>query len=242
MKPKYIHEESVHNLTAPREVVPFVMELVRPKSILDIGCGTGTWLKVFEEKGITDYLGVDGEYVDRTMLKIPIDKFLPHELQNSFSLGRRFDLVISLEVAEHLSERYADVFVHSLAEHGDTILFSAAIPGQDGQNHLNEQWPEYWEKKFLNHGFYFHDVLRPKIWKNDKIDFWYRQNIFLLKKEKPVKGLFDSLALVHPELHLQTISNHQLYRKSLLEGKQGLRLSAQIFFNSLLFKFKNLLE
>ncbi len=240
MKPIYIHDQSVHNLSAPREVVPLIMELLQPKSVLDVGCGIGTWLKAFDESGITDYLGVDGEYVNRSMLKIPEDKFRPYDLQNSFSIGRKYDLVISLEVAEHLSESYADVFVQTLVGHGDFILFSAAIPGQDGQNHLNEQWPEYWEKKFLKHGFYFHDVIRPLIWSNELVDFWYRQNIFLVKKDKLVKRPFLTLSVVHPQLYQLKLRNEKEYSESLLEGRQGLRVSVIIFLNAIKIKIKNL--
>ena len=110
---QYDHTIANHNLVAPREVVPLVMELVKPQSVLDVGCGIGNWLKVFEEQGIGDYKGVDGSYLDKNLLKIPIHNFEARDLQQSFSLGRKFDLVVSLEVAEHLDERYADQFVHS---------------------------------------------------------------------------------------------------------------------------------
>ena len=45
--------------------------------------------------------------------------------------------------------------VATITKHGDAVLFSAAIPGQGGQDHLNEQWPEYWQKKFEVNGYYF---------------------------------------------------------------------------------------
>ena len=144
----YIHTEAIHNLSAPRVIVPIVLEMIKPNSILDVGCGIGTWLKVFEEYGVDDYLGIDGDYVDRSTLKISEKRFLPNDLRKRWSLNRKFDLVVSLEVAEHLPEEVADLFVSTLSAHGDTILFSAAIPGQGGQNHVNEQWPTYWQKKF----------------------------------------------------------------------------------------------
>ena len=133
--------------------------------VLDVGCGIGTWLKAFEECGVKDYLGLDGNHVNRSLLKIPAEKFRVQNLLESFRLNRKFDLVISLEVAEHLDEKISDQFVKGLVEHGETIVFSAAIPYQSGQNHVNEQWPAYWQQKFEKHGYYFHDVIRPKIWK-----------------------------------------------------------------------------
>ncbi len=127
MNTLYIHEENVHNLTAPREVIPIIMSITTPKSVLDVGCGIGTWLKVFEEHGIKDYLGVDGNYVDFKKLKISQEKFHTQDLREYWSLNRKFDLVISLEVAEHLPEANADQFVKILVEHSDSIIFSAAI-------------------------------------------------------------------------------------------------------------------
>jgi SAM-dependent methyltransferase len=173
------------------------MTMVNPASVLDVGCGTGTWLKAFEEQGIADYLGVDGNYVDRTMLRIPEKNFVAIDITKPFDLSRKFDLVLSLEVAEHLPPSVADTFVSTLVRHGTAILFSCAIPGQGGQNHLNEQWPAYWSKKFAAYGYYFHDSIRPMIWDNEKVEWWYRQNIFLVTQQKS-EAL--PLSLVHPRL------------------------------------------
>jgi SAM-dependent methyltransferase len=225
-------------MVAPREVVPLIMELVKPKSVLDVGSGTGTWLKAFEEAGVQDYCGLDGNYVDRSQLQIPAEKFMATDLSKPWTLNSKYDLIISLEVAEHLPESSADSFVKSLTLHGEVILFSAAIPGQGGQGHLNEQWPEYWEQKFSKHGFYFHDVIRPLIWDNEKVNWWYRQNIFLVNRNK--KNSTQALAKVHPELFKLKVNNELAYKESLSNGKQGLRTSAAIFFNALKFKLKNL--
>jgi SAM-dependent methyltransferase len=200
---KYIHDDVVHNFNAAREVLPLAMELCKPTSILDVGCGTGTWLKVAQELGIQDIQGVDGNYVDRNMLKISNNHFYPHDLNTPFSLNRKFDLAICLEVAEHLLPEAANDLVSSLTKHSDLILFSAALPGQGGQHHINEQWPSYWQKLFAEKGYEMQDVIRMKIWNNPKIERWYRQNIFLVvNKNHPLaKGENkDALSLIHPEL------------------------------------------
>jgi hypothetical protein len=225
-------------MVAPREVVPIIMNLIKPKSVLDVGSGTGTWLKAFEEAGIQEYCGLDGNYVDRSQMQIPAEKFMATDLNKPWTLGKKYDLVISLEVAEHLPESSADAFVESLVNHGDTILFSAAIPGQGGQGHRNEQWPEYWQRKFSKHGFYFHDVIRPRIWDNEKVNWWYRQNIFLVNRNK--ENSTQALAKVHPELFKLKVNNALAYKESLTNGKQGIRTSAAIFFNALKFKLKKL--
>lgn len=233
----YIHTEDVHNMTAPREVVPLVMDMVKPSSVLDVGCGTGTWLSAFEEAGIRDYLGIDGAYVQSTQLKIPAEKFKPVDLKAPWTLNRTFDLVVCLEVAEHLPQSSADMFVEALTCHADTILFSAAIPHQGGQHHINEQWPEYWQQKFAHHGFYFHDSVRSKIWSNEKVEWWYRQNIFLITRKQSEQPV---LPLVHPELFKQKMLNENAYHESLISGKQGMQLSAKIFFNAVWFKLKKI--
>lgn len=239
----YIHTEAIHNLSSPRLVVPIVLGLAKPKSVLDVGCGIGTWLKAFEENGVSDYIGVDGNYVDRSLLKVPDSKFIPHDLRKDWSLERKFDLVVSLEVAEHLPEQVADQLIKVLINHGDTILFSAAIPGQGGQNHLNEQWPEYWQDKFLQHGYYFHDVIRPLIWANQNIEWWYKQNIFLVKKNIKIESLpFNSLSVVHPELFSSHKKKEAEFYQSLVGGKQGYRLALKVLINSIKFSLKKIFK
>src|SRR6516162_10242963 len=94
-------------------IVPLVCDLVRPKSVVDVGCGTGEWLTTFAQLDVGDYLGVDAEQLDSALLRIPIDRFLAHDLCQPLNLSRKFDLAISLEVAEHLPEDCAETFVES---------------------------------------------------------------------------------------------------------------------------------
>jgi cyclopropane fatty-acyl-phospholipid synthase-like methyltransferase len=197
------------------------MELVKPKSVLDVGCGIGTWLKAFEENGVTDYKGLDGNHVDRSLLKIPKDKFQAQNLMEPWDLRRKFDLVISLEVAEHLNESASDLFVEMLVKHGETIIFSAALPKQEGQNHLNEQWPSYWQEKFEKHGYYFHDVIRPKIWFNPNVQWWYSQNMFLVTREKSDQPILN---MIHPVVFTERMT----LIENILSGEIGVAMSWQI--------------
>jgi len=158
-------------------VVPLVLELTRPASIVDVGCGTGTWLAVFAERGVEDVLGIDGPYVDRASLEIPQDRFLARDLASPFGLSRRFDLVVSLEVGEHLPERSAATFVEGLTALGPIVLFSAAIPGQGGTQHVNEQWPSYWAELFRRHDYVHVDCLRLRLWRDEAVARWYAQNM-----------------------------------------------------------------
>lgn len=151
-------------------------------SVIDIGCGAGSWLSVCQELGIKDVYGVDGEYVDCQRLLIPQDKFEPHDLSQPYIPLRKYDMAISLEVAEHLPESAADAFVQTLTRCSENILFSAAVPGQNGVGHINEQWPSYWVPKFQALGYQCDAYARFKFWHDEDIENWYRQNILLFKK------------------------------------------------------------
>jgi SAM-dependent methyltransferase len=209
----FFDSQSQGSRTSARAVIPIVRELVRPTSVLDVGCGIGTWLAEWIKQDVTDVLGLDGEYVDKTALVIEPAKFVPTDLQKRFSLGRKFDLVECLEVAEHLDEAYADLFIESLASHGDTILFSAAIPGQGGTHHVNEQWQSYWIEKFSRSGFKVYDVVRPRIWADPRIEAWYRQNIFLFSRDRVFEAPETFIDLVHPELW-KIATDHKAYYKA----------------------------
>lgn len=137
---QYLQEGSKRSA---EQIVPILLELIQPQSVIDVGCGTGTWLSVFCEHGIEDIWGVDGDYVQEEALEIPKDRFLSHDLTKPLALDRKFDLAISLEVAEHLPCDSAEAFVDSLTQLAPVILFSAAIPFQGGVGHVNEQWQEY---------------------------------------------------------------------------------------------------
>lgn len=196
----YFHDEQIHNTKAAEVIIPIVMELVKPSSILDIGCGIGTWLKVCKNLGIKNYFGIESHFVDSSKMLISLDKYLLHDLNTPIFLDKQFDLVISLEVAEHLGEDAAETFVETLIKHSKIILFSAAIPLQGGQFHLNEQWPIYWQKKFKKFGYEYYDIIRPLIWDNEKVDIWYRQNIFLvvhntIQLDYPI---YQNKNIIHP--------------------------------------------
>lgn len=205
-KPRYIHTSAVHNTRAAELILPYVFSLIPVKSVIDVGCGIGTWLKVCLDSGITDIKGIDGDYVNREQLVIPHSHFKSHDLETPLNLERKFDLVISLEVAEHLIPEAAGTFIDTLALHGDIILFSAATKEQGGQNHLNEQEPTYWEKLFNEKGYHYYDLVRPFFWQNEDIEWWYRQNTFLVSKKailaQPTSNAANGVKLyIHPELY-----------------------------------------
>jgi SAM-dependent methyltransferase len=192
-------------------IAPIVIELIGPRSILDVGCGRGTWLGAFRSRGVKDVVGVDGSHVGANDLEIPRDSFVAHDLLQPLKLGRRFDLTISLEVAEHLPPEIAPTFVAALVAHAPVVLFSAAIPRQGGAGHVNEQWPSYWCALFAQHHYVPVDVIRPAVWTDERVAFWYAQNTMLYvdpnARADVVARACDPvpppLDLVHPGLYLR---------------------------------------
>ena len=146
------------------------------KSVLDVGCCTGEWLRVFQNAGCGDIFGIDSPHIEDSWLVIPKDRFMRHDLDHPFDLKRQFQLVICLETAEHVQPASADVLVECLVRHGDIILFGAAIPGQGGAGHVNEQRPEYWVEKFALHGYRVVDCIRPLVWDVHMCEYWYQNN------------------------------------------------------------------
>jgi len=53
-----------------REIIPLILEVTQPCSIVDVGCGSGTWLSAFKEFEIEECLGIDGDYVEKEVLQI----------------------------------------------------------------------------------------------------------------------------------------------------------------------------
>ena len=207
--------------SSARRVVPEILRLVPIKSVVDVGCGVGTWLRVFQDCGITDFLGVDGDYVDKSSLEVPSDRFTPYDLQKPFHLDRTFDLAVSLEVAEHIPPERADDFVDSLVRLAPVLMFSAAIPFQNGNNHLNEQWPDYWAEHFRRRGYLPVDCIRRKVWSDPEVEPWYAQNTLVFVKEDflascpaLVKARAETadgcLSIVHPKLYFKARYEAQL--------------------------------
>lgn len=169
-----------------KTIVPLVASLINPRTIVDVGCGTGVWLKAWLEKtNISDYLGIEGPYVDKSYFKVPPDKILLKDLKQPLGIDQRFDLAMSVEVGEHLPNSSAELFVRELTRLSDVVVFSAAIPGQEGTYHINLQYPEYWAAHFAKLDYVPVDCIRPQIWKDPSVEYWYQQNILcFVRKEK----------------------------------------------------------
>ena len=188
------HEDGSYR--SAMEVVPILNEIFKPSSVIDIGCGTGVWLNVWKNQiGVADIQGVEGPYVNPDQLKVPASAVCFQDLKSDYISDKKYDLLTTLEVAEHLPESRAETFVKMLTKLSDVIVFSAAIPGQEGTYHINEQYPEYWAKHFDKQGYLPFDFIRNQIWNNDKIEWWYRQNILIFINKKKSSAI-DSVTKI----------------------------------------------
>jgi SAM-dependent methyltransferase len=172
------------SLSSASELVPFVHEWIRPRSVVDVGCGEGTWLETFAAHGC-HVVGIDSDWVPKDRLRIAPEQFIAHDLAQSLPeslYSHPFDLAVSLEVAEHLPESRADGFVHDLARLAGHVMFSAAVPGQGGYGHINEQPHEYWIERFEDLGFAHTAILQRRFKHNEAVASWYRANVFIFMK------------------------------------------------------------
>jgi SAM-dependent methyltransferase len=175
-------------------------------SVVDFGCGSGVWLAEFRRGGATKIYGLDFGVGASAKLAIDPACYRKTDLGAPIQVAAA-DLCVSLEVAEHISKNCADTFVDNLTKASARILFSAAVPNQMGDHHVNEQPPAYWIEKFAARDFVCLDVIRPLIWNDSRVCWWYRQNCLffvhrsqaeLIARLSPMKSFHDAW-LVHPE-------------------------------------------
>lgn len=188
-------------------VAPLVLDAFgtnRVRSLIDVGCGEGWWASEFHSLGVEEVVGVDGHFGPAPALA----DYRQADLSTGLvpALGR-FDVALCLEVAEHLPPQAGDTLVDELCRLARVVVWSAAIPGQGGSGHVNEQWPSYWTERFEKHGYAASGALRFAVWDDERVENWYRQNLLVMAQEPTeLPELFDSpLAppwpLVHPVLY-----------------------------------------
>jgi hypothetical protein len=203
-------------------IVPLVMELVRPASVVDVGCGVAVWLDVFRRAGVERVLGLDGAHVNPRDLAIEPERFREVDLETAFEIPGRFDLAVNLEVAEHLTPAAGRALVGALTAAAPVVMFSAAVPWQGGDNHINEQWPSYWIAEFAKHGFRALDAIRPRILGDQRVVWWYRQNLLLFASPAAHPALAEvpppppefGVEWVHVSVHSNELADYATLRRA----------------------------
>ncbi len=192
---EFLSYADISSRVSANTIIGLLLPLIKVRSVLDIGCAKGTWLKEWLTSGVMEVLGVDGHYVPKDSLVIPQAAFRAQDVSTKMDLGQNFDLVQSLEVAEHIDERRADVYLDNLVNHSKGyILFSSAPPGQGGEHHVNEQAYDYWREKFQRRGYEAYDCIRPLLADNDEISYWYKYNIILYIHQDLAQSLPTSIS------------------------------------------------
>jgi hypothetical protein len=187
---RFFSYTSLQSLKSAQAIVPILRQLLpEVNSVADFGCAQGVWLKCWMDNGMNDIQGVDGDYVDRATLAVPVEFFHARDLNKPIDLERRFDLACSLEVAEHLQPENSEQFIHALTRHADIVLFSAAPPGQGGESHINERPFDSWREMFRAKGYAAYDCVRPLIAGSKDVSYWYRYNILLYVHSSAVSSL-----------------------------------------------------
>lgn len=182
--PKFFRGNARSAMRSARPVLQILFDLYSPHSIVDIGCGSGGWLAEAERLGADVVRGYDGPWADPRVYSSPTIDFVPVDLEKSgFEHDRRYDLAMSVEVAEHLSESRADFVVDALCAASDVVLFGAAIPYQGGVHHIHEVPQKFWIEKFRDRGYEPFDIIRPVVWDNTEVQYWFRQNTLVYVKE-----------------------------------------------------------
>ena len=158
----------------PVRKVDRIVGLVRARTILDVGCGTGRTTVYLHQRGF-ETLGIEASGVAIRSSERP-DLIHQHDLRLPLDLKKSFDLIWCFEVAEHIHPKFVNTFVDSLVRHSKVVALSAAPPGQGGEGHFNEQPQGYWVAKFADRGYALHAEWTAAM---QEIDEFYSENMMV---------------------------------------------------------------
>ena len=167
------------NSLFPIEKLKKTVVLFQPKSVLDLGCGTGKSLDYFKLGGI-EVIGVDGSKLAIRHALHP-ELIIRHDLNKELNLKRVFDLIWSYELVEHIHPKYVNNLLKTFSNHSDVIVMSAAKPGQGGEGHFNEQLPGYWIRMFIKYDYIYNDEKTEEF---KKISEKYSENMLVFERKK----------------------------------------------------------
>jgi SAM-dependent methyltransferase len=193
---EFIYGERFYATVDPMQEVlygRFVDALFRlrsPSSVVDIGCGTGFMLSRFLEHGVRA-LGVEGSRaaIRRADPAVPIVR---GNLERGVPMLGRFDICLCIEVAEHLRAKSGPHLVEGLTRLSDTVVFTAATPGQGGTAHINERPASYWRSLFARSGF-VESPLRDQLFDeiSSESEPWFPRRTLMVFEKMPASAVGD---------------------------------------------------
>ena len=135
---EFYTDMEISSVTSAKEIIPILINRYQPISVVDIGCGTGAFAREFIQNGVEDVVGYEGDWMRETGTLLQKDKYIYVDFTNEISATRIYDLCLCLEVAEHLDYSSARTLVSTLTSFSQRVVFSAAIPRQGGNHHIND--------------------------------------------------------------------------------------------------------
>lgn len=213
---QYYIRHQLGSYQSAKAILSYLLTKLDIDSVMDFGCGMGTWCQVAHELGISDIIGIDIHPYNKDYMLLPMEIYHEINLQYFTSFHRKADLVISVEVGEHIDSSCSRTFIRNLCDHGDLVLFSAAIPFQQGTGHINEQKCSYWLEIFNSYGYLPLDCIRPRFWDAPDVEIWYKNNCILyVKKEefdkisKKIKVDPFPIDIIHPDMLKRIINKNK---------------------------------
>lgn len=180
---EYYQSINKTEIAQAKAIAKRITELYNPKSVIDIGCGTGLYLSPFT----CDKCGVDisPNAFDQEVLMVDRGLVSIDDLRVPRNVYLTYDVTICFEVLEHIGSEYADILVDNISQYSNTIILTASPPGQAGLNHVNCQPQKYWDEKFEARGFHrdYHDEFQL-VWAVHQVEhtIWLVRNLMVYKK------------------------------------------------------------
>lgn len=169
--------EIQHASLFPQKTLDKAIGYFHPQSVLDIGCGTGKALDYFLDQGI-NAVGVEGSRKAIAHAKNK-ELIVRYNLEKVLDLYRKFDMIWSFEFVEHVHPRAIKNLIQTFSNHSDKIVMSAAVPGQGGCGHFNEQLPAYWIEHFETCGYRLNKIKTEDLKSTGEL---YVQNILVFER------------------------------------------------------------
>ena len=187
--------ESVTNRAeySSRIIFSLLKNALHPKTFVDVGSGDGVWslsaLEHFESINHVEAWDLLAEktYLDIAKKRFPSKNIISKRIDfesSDYGVEMVYDLAVCLETFEHLSPSACEKLSLFFSSHTRILIFSGAVPGQGGTNHINEQPFKTWQRNLLDFGFFPLDFIRPNIQDKKNVPSYYKNNIVLWVNSK----------------------------------------------------------